>query len=62
MHLPMAEAAPKIDARMVRTQQALRTAFLTLIERKSLDDISIRDIVAEAGIGQERAARGRGRG
>lgn len=47
----MAEAAPKIDARMVRTQQSLRTAFLTLIERKSLDDISIRDIVAEAGIG-----------
>lgn len=47
----MAEAAPKIDARMVRTQQALRAAFLALIERKSLDDISIRDIVAEAGIG-----------
>ncbi len=47
----MADGAPKIDARMVRTQQALRTAFLALIERKSLDDISIRDIVAEAGIG-----------
>ncbi|MEO5586263.1 MAG: TetR/AcrR family transcriptional regulator [Novosphingobium sp.] len=42
---------PKIDARMVRTQESLRTAFLTLIEHKSLDDISIRDIVAEAGIG-----------
>ncbi|MFT4025818.1 MAG: TetR/AcrR family transcriptional regulator [Novosphingobium sp.] len=47
----MAEAAPKMDARMVRTQQALRTAFLALIERKSLEDVSIRDIVAEAGIG-----------
>lgn len=47
----MAEAAPKIDARMVRTQQSLRAAFLALIERKALDDISIRDIVAEAGIG-----------
>ncbi len=47
----MAEVLPKIDARMVRTQQSLRAAFLTLIERKSLDDISIRDIVAEAGIG-----------
>ena len=44
-------AVPKIDARMVRTQQALRTSFLSLIERKSLEDISIRDIVAEAGIG-----------
>jgi AcrR family transcriptional regulator len=47
----MAEAVPKIDARMVRTQQSLRAAFLALIERKSLEDISIRDIVAEAGIG-----------
>jgi AcrR family transcriptional regulator len=47
----MAEAVPKIDARMVRTQQSLRAAFLTLIERKALEDISIRDIVAEAGIG-----------
>jgi AcrR family transcriptional regulator len=47
----MAEVAPKLDARMVRTQQALRTAFLALIERKSLDNVSIRDIVAEAGIG-----------
>ncbi|MDB5726011.1 MAG: TetR/AcrR family transcriptional regulator [Novosphingobium sp.] len=47
----MAEVVTKIDARMVRTQQSLRNAFLALIERKSLDDISIRDIVAEAGIG-----------
>lgn len=47
----MAEAVPKIDARMVRTQLSLRTAFLTLIERKALHDISIRDLVAEAGIG-----------
>jgi AcrR family transcriptional regulator len=47
----MAEGAPKIDARMVRTQRALRASFLALIERKSLEDISIRDIVAEAGIG-----------
>lgn len=36
---------------MVRTQQSLRAAFLALIQRKALDDISIRDIVAEAGIG-----------
>jgi AcrR family transcriptional regulator len=36
---------------MVRTQLSLRTAFLTLIERQALDDISIRDLVAEAGIG-----------
>lgn len=47
----MAEGVSKIDARMVRTQQALRGALLTLIERKSLDDVTIRDIVAEAGIG-----------
>lgn len=36
---------------MVRTQEALRGAFLALIQLKDLDDISIRDIVAEAGIG-----------
>jgi AcrR family transcriptional regulator len=47
----MGAAVQKIDARMVRTQRALRAAFLTLIERSSLEDISIRDIVAEAGIG-----------
>lgn len=41
----------KIDARMVRTQQALRIGFLTAIETKSLEEVSIRDIVAEAGIG-----------
>ena len=41
----------KIDARMVRTQQALRAAFLTAIKGKALDEVSIRDIVAEAGIG-----------
>jgi AcrR family transcriptional regulator len=40
-----------MDARMIRTQESLRRAFLTLIQRKDLDDISIRDIVAEAGIG-----------
>jgi AcrR family transcriptional regulator len=51
MHRIMAGAAPKMDARMVRTQQSLRTAFLALVQRKGLDDISIRDIVAEAGIG-----------
>ncbi|MDE2597467.1 MAG: helix-turn-helix transcriptional regulator [Sphingomonadales bacterium] len=47
----MSEGEPKLDARMVRTQQALRAALLALLARKSLDDVSIRDIVAEAGIG-----------
>ena len=41
----------KIDARMVRTKQALHGAFLTAIKAKALDEVSIRDIVAEAGIG-----------
>lgn len=41
----------RIDARMVRTQQALRAAFLTAIETRSLEEVSIRDIVAAAGIG-----------
>ena len=36
---------------MLRTRQALRRALLALLDRKQLDQITIRDIVAEAGIG-----------
>lgn len=39
------------DARMVRTRAALRRALLALLERKHLDQITVRDIAAEAGIG-----------
>ena len=39
------------DVRMLRTRQALRRALLALLDRKQLDQITIRDIVAEAGIG-----------
>jgi AcrR family transcriptional regulator len=39
------------DARMVRTREALRRALLALIERKQFEQITIRDIAAEAGIG-----------
>ena len=46
-----ARATPVTDARMIRTREALRDAFLGLLERKQLDRISVRDIVAEAGIG-----------
>jgi AcrR family transcriptional regulator len=38
------------DARMVRTDKALRHAMLVLLERKPFDQITIRDIVAEAGV------------
>ncbi|WP_317929506.1 TetR/AcrR family transcriptional regulator [Halioxenophilus sp. WMMB6] len=38
------------DARIVRTRQALRDALLSLIERKPLQDVTIREIAAEAGI------------
>ncbi len=38
------------DARILRSREALRTALLQLLESKSFDDISIRDIVAKAGI------------
>ncbi|MBW8783595.1 MAG: TetR/AcrR family transcriptional regulator [Novosphingobium sp.] len=47
----MTEGLVKIDARMQRTQEALRVGMLVLLERSALADISIRDIVAEAGIG-----------
>lgn len=39
------------DTRTVRTRAALRRAMLTLLETRPMDDIGIRDIVAEAGIG-----------
>lgn len=39
------------DARAVRTREALRMAMLELLETKPLEQISIRDIVAAAGIG-----------
>jgi AcrR family transcriptional regulator len=38
------------DARAVKSSNALRGAFLALIERKPLDQITIRDIVTEAGV------------
>ena len=39
------------DARTLRTRAALRAALLALVDRKSFDLITIRDIVAEARIG-----------
>jgi AcrR family transcriptional regulator len=36
---------------MVRTRAAMRKAMLTLLERKQLDQITVRDIAAEAKIG-----------
>lgn len=39
------------DPRAVRTRAALRRALLDLLERKPLDQITIRDIAATAGIG-----------
>ena len=39
------------DARMVRTRAAMRQALLALLERKQLDQITVRDIAAEAKIG-----------
>ncbi len=48
---PRSGGAPVTDVRMLRTRQALRRALLALFERKQLDQISVRDIVAEAGVG-----------
>jgi AcrR family transcriptional regulator len=39
------------DARAVRTREALRAALLDLLETKPLEQITIRDIAAGAGIG-----------
>ena len=42
--------SPPRDARALKSAQSLRAAFLALIERKALDEITIRDIVTEAGV------------
>lgn len=52
----MAQHSPKLlwsikDARSVRTREALRQAFLELLERKPLDQITIREIAAAADVG-----------
>jgi len=39
------------DARQVKSDAALRAAMLALITRQSFEKITVRDIVAEAGIG-----------
>ena len=39
------------DPRAVRSQEALANALLALLETKPFEQVSIRDIVAEAGIG-----------
>ncbi len=39
------------DARLVKSDAALRAALLALITRQSFDKITVRDIVAAAGIG-----------
>src|SRR5262249_55645914 len=48
---PRSGTSPVTDMRMLRTRKALRRALLALLERKQLDQITVRDIVAEAGIG-----------
>ena len=48
----MAELVEKArDARQVKSDGALRAAMLALITRGAFDKITVRDIVAEAGIG-----------
>jgi AcrR family transcriptional regulator len=48
--LPEPKKSRLKDARAVRSRQALRAALLTLIEQKSFDQISIRDITAAASV------------
>jgi AcrR family transcriptional regulator len=49
----MATARPRAseDARIVRTRGALHAALLALLEQKPLDQITIREIAAQAGVG-----------
>ncbi len=45
------ENDPPKDARALRSREALRAALLRLLEKHSLEDISIRHIAAEGGVG-----------
>lgn len=47
----MATVAKARDARQVRSDDALRAGLLGLIARQAYDKITVRDIVAEAGVG-----------
>ena len=47
---PRTTSSSSKDARALRSALALRQAFLNLLERKALDQITIRDICAEAGV------------
>jgi AcrR family transcriptional regulator len=55
-HTPAAPAASSLpssnlaDPRAVKSSQALRAALLTLLERKPLEQITVREIAAEAGV------------
>lgn len=50
MAIPSGSSSSK-DPRAIRSQQALTDALLALLDQRPLDQISIRDIVAEAGVG-----------
>lgn len=45
------QVAKARDARLVKSDGALRAALLALITRAAYDKISVRDVVAEAGVG-----------
>lgn len=45
------EAGTTEDARIARSREALRNSLLGMLERQSLEHISIRDIAKEAGVG-----------
>jgi AcrR family transcriptional regulator len=50
-HIPYPAASSSLrDARAVKSSQALQAALLALIERKPLEQITIREIAAEAGV------------
>lgn len=46
-----AHTTVKVDARKIKSRGALYVAFLNLLEQKSLEQISIREIAAAAGVG-----------
>lgn len=44
-------SAPKTDLRLLRTRKALREGLLSLIQTRSIDDITVRDITSESLVG-----------
>ena len=53
--------ARKNDRRVLRTQQLLRAALLSLVEEKGFEELTVQDIIDRANVGRAIERQGSGR-